>query len=207
MKFSIIVGSQRANSNSAKVGKFLEQEILTKFKDSSVFILDLYKTQLPLFDTSLWMGNTDLISLVTPIQKELKESDAVIIISPEWGGMATPAVKNFFLYFTKGELAHKAGLIVATSSGQNAAYPIVDLRAFSYKNTHLCYIPEHLIIRNVGNVLNPEEKFDMENANSDDIYIRERIDYTLTLFNEYAKALKTVRDSNVVDFSKYPNGM
>lgn len=207
MKYTIVVGSQRANSNSAKVGEFLKKRILDLFLESSVYTLDLFQAQLPLFDATIWQGNQEVVDKFAPIKKELEESEGIVVITPEWGGAATPIVKNFFLYATRGLLSHKAGLIVSVSAGQNAAYPVADLRSFTHKNTHICYIPEQLIIRNVGNVLNAYEEFDIEDANTDDIYIRERIEYTLKLFNEYTKALKPVRESGLVDLNKYPNGM
>ena len=63
--------------------------------------------------------------------------------------MATPIAKNFFLICNKGELAHKPGLIVSISSGNGGAYPVSELRSSSYKNTHIMWIPEQIIIRNV----------------------------------------------------------
>ena len=34
---------------------------------------------------------------------------------------------------------------------------VAELRASSYKNNRLCYIPENLIVRNVGSVLNDDD--------------------------------------------------
>ena len=68
---------------------------------------------------------------------------------PEYGGMATPNSKTF-LVFNNGELFHKPGLIISVSSGTGGAYPISELRSSSYKNSHIMWIPEHIIIRNVG---------------------------------------------------------
>ena len=41
------------------------------------------------------------------------------------------------------------GLIVSISSGNGGAYPISELRSSSYKNSHILWIPENIIIRNV----------------------------------------------------------
>ena len=73
-------------------------------------------------------------------------------MTPEWNGMATPAIKNFFLYFSSSVLFHKPALIVTVSAGHGGAYPVIELRSSGYKNTKLCYIPEHVIIREAANV-------------------------------------------------------
>ena len=75
------------------------------------------------------------------------------MVVPEYGGMATPIAKNLFLLCDDGELFHKPGLIVSVSSGNGGAYPITELRSSSYKNTHIMWIPENIIIRNVEDYL------------------------------------------------------
>ena len=89
------------------------------------------------------------------ISENLSNADGFILVVPEYGGMATPAAKNIFLLSGNGEFAHKPGLIVSISSGNGGAYPIAELRSSSYKNTHIMWIPENIIIRNVEE-FNPE---------------------------------------------------
>ena len=57
----------------------------------------------------------------------------------------------------------------------------------SYKNNKLCYMPEHLIIRNVESVLN---KKPADNNTDADAYFKERIDWALAQLREYAIVLK-----------------
>lgn len=116
--------------------------------------------------------------------------------------MACPAIKNFFIYASKAELAHKPGLLVGVSSGVGGAYPISELRASSYKNCRLCYVPEHLLVRHVESVLN-----EVTAAGIDDQRIRERADYALDILVRYAQALRPVREA--IDFSNpaFGNGM
>jgi hypothetical protein len=39
-------------------------------------------------------------------------------------------------------------LIIAVSGGAGGgAYPVAELRMSSYKNSRICYLPEHLIVR------------------------------------------------------------
>lgn len=102
--------------------------------------------------------------------------------------MACPALKNFFLYAGLGELGHKPALLVGVSAGLGGAYPIAELRASSYKNSRIMYLPEQLIIRNVESMLNSEEPSD-----ENDSRIRARADWALQIFGQYEAALRTVR--------------
>ena len=118
---------------------------------------------------------------------------------PEYGGMATPVAKNIFLLCGNGELAHKPGLIVSVSSGNGGAYPISELRSSSYKNTHIMWIPENIIIRNV-------EEFN-PGAHGKNIpqWFDNRIDYVLKLLLTYASNMKPIRE--IVNRKDFGNGM
>jgi len=72
----------------------------------------------------------------------------------------------------------------------------------SYKNTRLCYIPDHVIVRNVGQMLHGDEP-----ADEHDQALRGRITYSLRVLIEYAKALRLVRESGVIDLKAFPYGM
>ena len=102
------------------------------------------------------------------------------------------------------DVGHKPAMIVTVSNGDGGAYPVAELRMSSYKNNRLCYIPEHVIVRNVESVLNDDPSKNNESA---DTYFRERIDWTLDVLLAYAGALKPVRESGVTLSSKFGNGM
>ena len=74
----------------------------------------------------------------------------------------------------------------------------------SYKNSRLCYIPDHVIIRNVESVLNENPDDNNESADS---YFKERIEWSLNILVQYAIALKQVRESGVTQTEKFGNGM
>lgn len=202
MKYAIISGSHRPQSQSGKVARFIAARLQTLNPDAESYILDLGKTPLPLWDESIWQGDPQILDAWKPVSAELASSDAAIIIAPEWGGMVPPALKNLFLLAADGSLYHKPGLIVGVSSSRNGAYPVAELRVSSYKNTHLQYISEHVIVRFVGDVLNEEAP-----QSDDDATLRKRLDYSLSVLAEYAKALRLVRDSGVLNRKGFPFGM
>ena len=119
--------------------------------------------------------------------------------------MATSALKNFFLLCNvQSGLAHKPALIAAVSGGDGGAYVVSELRTSSYKNNRLCYIPEQLVVRNVGKIFNADLAENDLEAHS---YFVDRADYSLKLLLAYGEALGTVRLGGAVDLDGYPNGM
>ncbi|TGK10500.1 NADPH-dependent oxidoreductase [Leptospira selangorensis] len=200
MKIGIIVGSQQKVSQSAKVGEFLN----SKLKEMSVetWTLDLGKNPLPLYDSTQTNDDKLWTDLWKPIDENLKSSEGFIIITPEYGGMASPAIKNFFLHAGLVQLGHKPGLLVSVSSGRGGAFPINEMRASSYKNTKICYIPEQLIFRDVEHLINGGEPVSPE-----DSFIRERSGFALKILVAYAGALSEIRESGVVQDPRFKNGM
>ena len=201
MKISIIAGSHRHDSESARVARYLEV-ILRKTGVEETYLLSLSDNPLPLWDEGAWGDDPKWATLWSPIAAELKSSDGLVIVSPEWSGMVPAGLKNFFLLCGGDLLAHKPGLIVTVSASLGGSYPVVELRTSSYKNTHICYIPDHVIVRNVNQMLKGDQPADEHDAS-----LRRRIEYSLRLLIEYAKALQSVRSSGVVDLQSYPYGM
>ena|SRR6218665_984411 len=196
-KYVVVAGSSRTNSQSAKVASFLQQRLidlnLTTAADSSV--IDLGTGPLPLWpaeDTGPW----------AQYAAQLQAADAVIVVVPEWNGMACPAIKNFFIYTSKTELAHKPGLLVGVSAAVGGPYVVSEMRASSYKNCRLAYLPEHILVRHCNGVLNG-----VEAASEDDQRLRARIDYTLDILGKYTEALKPVRAAIDMTNPGFANGM
>ena len=199
MKISIISASHRMGSQSKKISNFLCNNLLNINSKLDTFLLDLAEVSLPLWSTNkkngigVWGDTWNLIS------DNLNKSDGFILVVPEYGGMATPAAKNIFLLCGNGEFAHKPGLIVSVSSGNGGAYPISELRMSSYKNTHILWIPENIIIRNV------EEFNPLVHGDNIPEWLDDRIDYVLKLLLAYASNLKPLRE--IINRKDFGNGM
>lgn len=202
MKFSIICGSNRRDSNSMKIALHVRVMLLELRLCKEVSIINLEDQNLPLWDGKDNSTDSDITATIESISYELDSSDAFVVISPEWHGMAAPALKNFFMYWGKSELAHKPALPIAVSSGSGGAYPIAELRMSSYKNNRICYLPEHLIIRNADELLNDEDT-----NSEEDEYIRSRVNYCLELLGTYASAFMEIRQAPVLENTNFRNGM
>ena len=199
MKISIISASHRMNSQSKKISIILKTNLTIINPKLDIFILDLAVSALPLWSPEKKDGKGVWGDAWKSISNNLDKSDGFILVVPEYGGMASPASKNIFLLCGSGEFSHKPGLIVSISSGNGGSYPISELRASSYKNTHLMWIPENIIIRNVEE-FNPGS----HGQNIPD-WLDNRIDYVLKLFLKYANNMKPIRE--VVNRKDFGNGM
>ncbi|MBC9248691.1 NADPH-dependent FMN reductase [Pseudomonas alcaligenes] len=190
----LVAGSSRSDSQTAKVAAYLAARL--QQRDAQTQIIDLGRNALPLWPADAAHDHWPAMA------EQLKGADALVVLSPEWNGMASPALKNFFLYAGRAELAHKPALLVGVSSGQGGAYPLSELRASSYKNCRICFIPEQLIVRQVEAVLN-----DVQAADGDDQRIRLRADWALEVLLEYAEALRGLPQR--IDWSEpqFGNGM
>ncbi|KYF71632.1 NADPH-dependent FMN reductase [Sorangium cellulosum] len=203
MKLAVISGSHRNGSESGKVARYVQQQLTASADVTSTYALDLADNPLPLWEPEAPQLSEKWARLWSPVSAELTASDAFVIVAPEWGGMVPAGLKNFFLLCTRGELAHKPALIIAVSAGAGGAYPIAELRMSSYKNSYLCYIPDHVIVRNVRALLNEPAA----PQSPDDERIRERLRYALGVLLQYGKALQQVRASGAIDLPRYPFGM
>jgi NAD(P)H-dependent FMN reductase len=208
MNIGVICGSHRQNSQSERVGKYIQKELERATACKKAWLYTLAGNPLPLWSEDVWDKKHKWHAHLDKLSQQLRGADGFVIIAPEWNGMVPAALKNFFLLWHKQELAHKPAMLVAVSAGTGGAYPIAELRMSSYKNQFLCYMPDHIIIRHVG-----EESFEelssaeISQPESTDPCIRKRIRYTLGMLCAYSEALQQVRNSGAWDPQRYTTGM
>lgn len=198
LKLVLLAGSSQPSSQSAKVAAYLQRRLLElgHCAAADLSLIDLGATPLPLWPAEDQAGAwADCAAL-------LREADGLVLVSPEWHGMASPALKNFFVYAGRRELAHKPGLLVGVSAGVGGAYPLSELRASSYKNCRLCYLPEQLIVRQVDTVMNGAAPVDQA-----DTRIRARADWVLQVLVHYAQVMRPLRTAIQFESAAFANGM
>ncbi|MGH1403855.1 MAG: NADPH-dependent FMN reductase [Alphaproteobacteria bacterium] len=203
MNFVIISGSHQAGSQSLKVSKWLSDYLVSKGYGAD--IIDLGGDPLPLWTSDAWKADSELATHISPYLQKVENADGLILVAPEWAGMAPAALKNFLLYIGSKHAAHKPAMIVGVSSGRGGTYPISELRMSGYKNNRLVYIPDHLIVQDVNQVMNDP---DLENGSKADLYIKNRSAHSLDVLAAYAKAMTAMREGEEALIHKeYPFGM
>lgn len=203
MNFEIISGSHRADSQSLRISHYLSSRLKEISQNNNCNVIELLPETLPLWSPNVFKDKAQSES-VTQVMARIQSADALIVVAPEWGGMAPPALKNFLLWASQKELAHKPCLICGVSSARGGAFPIHELRGSGYKNNRVLFLSEHLIIRDC------ESQFTSETPrNEDEKYLRTRVDRTLELLARYAQVLKDFRKDPWTDqfIKDYPNGM
>ncbi len=200
--YTVLSGSTRTNSQTAKVARWVAAELARTDPECVVELHDLCETALPAWREEFWDDAVPPDAGWAKLAASLTRSEGLVFVTPEWCGMAPPALMNVFLLASRGELAHKPALIVGVSATNGGAYPVAELRAFGGKNTQVVYIPDHVVVRRAARVLNGPEP-----ANDDDAALRERIAYSLRILCVYAQAFTLIRGSGVIDLETYPYGM
>lgn len=194
MKIAVISGSHRP-CETHRISLFVKEEL--EKKGIEVFHYSLMDNPLPLWSEDAWDDESDLVkNTLNDLQEKISSCDAYVIMSPEWGGMVSPGLKNFMLM--SGTFSFKPAYLIGVSASRGGAYPIAELRMSSYKNNQIMYLPEHLIVRDCEN---------MFNGKADDSYLRKRLDYGLNLLIKHAELLAPLQDSGLINLEDYPYGM
>lgn len=188
--FLIVSCSQRYNSNSLKISQYINNE----FFDNEATIYDLQNKPLP-----FWGEPEDLA--VNNAQNICNNSTGIVFVVPEWNGMAPAAIKNFFLWMSAKQLAHKPALLISISAGDGGAFVISELRSSSYKNCRINYIPEHVILRQANDFI--EDKKNTERY----LYYRSRLNYAISTLKVYSESYVLMKDKLNNLPQKFANGM
>jgi NAD(P)H-dependent FMN reductase len=202
MQIAIVVGSHRKESQSSRVGTYIASDLARIDPSVTVDTIDLAGNPLPLWDESVWQGDSELSALWKPYRDRMRRADGFVIIAPEWAGMVPPGLKNLLLFAGPKEVGHKPALIVAVSASRGGSYPVNELRTSGYKNSRLVYIPEHVLIHDVNDVL-----AGVTPASDRDAWLRRRIEFAGRILLEYAKALAPIRLSGLSEHADFPYGM
>ena len=201
MKIVVVSASTRNNSESLRISNWIREE--AEEFDHSVELLDLNKEKISLNMDEVWDSNSDTAKAWSKTSKLLLDADAFVFVSPEWNGMASPALR-VMLNYTSGELSHKPAMLVGVSSGFGGRYPLAELRMSSAKNTRVVYVPDQVVVMECKDKLLSHLP---QKTESTDGRLQDRIRYSIKMLIEYAKALKPIREGGVVDLITYENGV
>lgn len=143
MKLVIIAGSPRKESITRRVAKHLSTEI-SKLNDVEVNTIDMSALELPNLQ-GVWTSVDKAPASLQPIAQMVFDADAYILVTPEFNGSYTPALKNLLDHFPKRQ--RKAfGLVTASPGmlgGMRAAQQLLLLvpGLFGIASPHLLVVP------------------------------------------------------------------
>ena len=114
MNIEIISGSPRIESLSFRVAKFLDK-LLDEKTEHDLDVIDVRDWELPLLQ-EVFSSIEKAPEKLKPLAARMFSADAFILVTPEYNGSYTPALKNLFDHFPKQ--VHKTFGIVTTSPGE-----------------------------------------------------------------------------------------
>lgn len=113
MKIAILSGSPRTQSLTRRVALHIQQQIQQQ-SEHEVELIDMKDLELPAVQ-SVWTSIEKVPVALQPMARLVFEADAYILVTPEYNGSYSPALKNFIDHFPKRQ--HKAFGIVTASPG------------------------------------------------------------------------------------------
>lgn len=99
MRIEIISGSPRAQTVTYRLALFL-QRILQERSEHEVGIIDLREYNLPLLE-AVFTSVADTPDAYKPLAERMFAANAFILVTPEYNGSYTPAMKNLLDHFPK----------------------------------------------------------------------------------------------------------
>lgn len=114
-KILIISGSPREKTVSLRLAKHVFIKLKNK-EDIEVDLLDVREVDLS-FIQVVWKKEEDVPSEYLPLYKKMKNADGFILVSPEYNGGHSSALKNLLDHFPKSIYKQKAFGIVTGSLG------------------------------------------------------------------------------------------
>jgi NAD(P)H-dependent FMN reductase len=113
MRIEIIAGSPRVNSVTRRVALHLKN-LLKQTTQHDVDIIDMKDWNVPPMQT-VWVSTEKTPVEFQPLAERVFKADAFILVTPEYNGSYSPALKNLLDHFPKQH--HKPFGIVTASPG------------------------------------------------------------------------------------------
>lgn len=162
MKITIVAGSPRTHSITIRVAKFLVKYLTEKYPAHQYDLLALNEHHLP-FVEKVWSTVNDAPEEHRPLAERVFASDAFLIVSPEYNGSYSVAMKNLFDHFPKQ--SKKTFGICTASEGA-----LGGMRAAQQMQNMICGLfgvpcPNMLIVPNMT------KKFDADGTLLDETFI------------------------------------
>lgn len=115
MNITIISGSQNPSSITYRLALHLAGRLNTLYPEHAVSIIDVRQHDIPM-DITVYSQEGPHPEGLSGLIAEMYDSDAFILLSPEYNGCYTPALKNLLNHFPK--FLHKPVGIVTASDGR-----------------------------------------------------------------------------------------
>ena len=100
MKITIVSGSPRQASVTVRIAKYLLKYFSEKYTAHEFQFVNLQDTQIP-FIQNVWSTINDVPEEFKAVAEKIYSADAFVIITPEYNGSMSSALRNLFDHFPK----------------------------------------------------------------------------------------------------------
>jgi NAD(P)H-dependent FMN reductase len=114
MNIEIVAGSPREESVTRRIARYLQKH-LSATTEHNVQLLDVRDWALPLLQEEVFTSVSKAPETLQPLAARMFNANAFLLVSPEYNGSYTPALKILFDHFPKQ--SRKAFGIITSSTG------------------------------------------------------------------------------------------
>lgn len=161
MNIEIIAGSPRKPSLSQRVAKYLYERLSKEWQEANIGLISMNEIEVTPIQ-KVWKSSQDAPQELQTIAERIFNADAYILVSPEYNGGYSPAMKNLLDHFPK---RNRKVFGICTSSdgrmgGMRAAQQLLQLvpALFGIASPMLLIVPE------------VDKKFDENGVLTDDTF-------------------------------------
>jgi len=177
MKITIVTGSNREQSTSTKLCRYIATVL--QEKEINVTLFDLYEKPLPFFDPSNRVTNDPNVHALI---HAVGGADAVILSTPDYHGSVSGVLKNALDFLGFDQFDSKAVLAVSSSGGAVGVSPLTHLQTI-VRNLHGVNCPEWISIGGENRGFTPDGEPENEK-------VKERVNKVLAYFVNLALTLR-----------------
>lgn len=123
MKITIIAGSPRKESVTVRVAYYLEKFFREKYMHHEFELIELRKHEIP-FVQDVWSTIKEVPGEHKLLAEKIYNSDAFVLVTPEYNGSMSSALRNLFDHFPK-QTKKTFGIVTASEGamgGMRAAF-------------------------------------------------------------------------------------
>ena len=144
MNITIVSGSPRPNSVTVRVARYLQNELDKQYPGHHIRLVDVRSWPLGMLE-NVWGSPAETPEEFRPLTEIMFTTQAFIIVTPEYNGSYTPAMKNLFDHFPK-QSRKVFGLVTASPGamgGMRAAMQLQQMVAafFGILSPHMLITP------------------------------------------------------------------
>jgi len=132
LRIALVSGAHRTGSRSALVARYLFEQLSAHSTLPLVTLIDASDPRIPLFDDRARLSE-EHAGFLQSIGSVLSDSDALVLVSPEYNGGMAGSLKNLLDFYRKEYERKPMGLVSVSSGtlgGINALHQMIEFASY-----------------------------------------------------------------------------